>query len=201
MANTHLIRVIMTIFVDIEYTGDSMEFEAKFRKCSITLVFSSPLLLPSLSHFSLSLLYSCIPSSLTVSFIHYELWSHLFFPPISLSSLPFLPSLLPLPSSLPSSICPPPPFFHPSLHQSLPPPSYVCTEYRIPMYEVLRFVWELPSYQASVDTLTREAVQYDGTQQEIPIFLRFINMIINDATLQLDEGLEVLLLYSRNFRG
>lgn len=27
--------------------------------------------------------------------------------------------------------------------------------------------------------------------QETPLFLRFINMIINDATVQLDEGLEV----------
>ena len=26
---------------------------------------------------------------------------------------------------------------------------------------------------------------------ETPLFLRFINMIVNDATIQLDEGLEV----------
>ena len=42
-----------------------------------------------------------------------------------------------------------------------------------------------------MDRLTEEAVQYDGREQEIPTLLRFINMIINDATLQLDEGLEV----------
>ena len=32
VASAHLIRVLMRIFVDIEYTGDSMEFEAKFRE-------------------------------------------------------------------------------------------------------------------------------------------------------------------------
>ena len=42
-----------------------------------------------------------------------------------------------------------------------------------------------------MEALSAEAVQYDGREQEIPTLLRFINMIINDATLQLDEGLEV----------
>ena len=59
------------------------------------------------------------------------------------------------------------------------------------MYEVLKFVWVLPSYRASVELLSRRAVEYDGREQEMPILLRFINMIINDATVQLDEGLEV----------
>ena len=59
------------------------------------------------------------------------------------------------------------------------------------MYEVLKFLWGLPSYQSSIKALGHEAVRYEGTQQEIPILLRFINMIINDATVQLDEGLEV----------
>jgi hypothetical protein len=96
VACAHLIRVLMRIFVDIEFTGDSMEFEAKFQ-------------------------------------------------------------------------------------------------YRLPMYEVLKFVWVLPSYHASVECLSREAVQYDGSEQEIPTLLRFINMLINDATVQLDEGLENLV--------
>lgn len=59
------------------------------------------------------------------------------------------------------------------------------------MYKVLQYVWDLPSYRPSVDLLTSEAVQYDCKEQEIPPLLRFINMIINDATIQLDEGLEV----------
>ena len=37
---------------------------------------------------------------------------------------------------------------------------------------------------------TQQAVQsYDGS--EIPLFLRFINLMLNDATVQLDEGLQV----------
>ena len=32
VARQHLIQALMAIFVDIEFTGDSMEFEAKFRK-------------------------------------------------------------------------------------------------------------------------------------------------------------------------
>ena len=52
-------------------------------------------------------------------------------------------------------------------------------------------MWVLPTYQASVADLVQEAMDYDGSEQEIPSLLQFINMIINDATLQLDEGLEV----------
>ena len=59
------------------------------------------------------------------------------------------------------------------------------------MYNILKFVWVLPTYQASVADLVQEAMDYDGSEQEIPSLLQFINMIINDATLQLDEGLEV----------
>lgn len=59
------------------------------------------------------------------------------------------------------------------------------------MYNILKFVWELPTYQTSIKVLTAEAINYDGSEQEIPILLRFINMMINDATVQLDEGLEV----------
>ena len=32
VANVHLIPALMTIFIDIEFTGESMEFEDKFRK-------------------------------------------------------------------------------------------------------------------------------------------------------------------------
>ena len=32
VATAHLVRMLMRIFVDIEFTGDSMEFEAKFRE-------------------------------------------------------------------------------------------------------------------------------------------------------------------------
>lgn len=32
LANKHLIAALMSIFVDIEHTGESMEFEDKFSK-------------------------------------------------------------------------------------------------------------------------------------------------------------------------
>ena len=32
------------------------------------------------------------------------------------------------------------------------------------------------------------------TSHQIPLFLRFLNMIVNDATLQLDEGLQVCII-------
>lgn len=94
LASSHLIEALMTIFVDIEFTGESMEFEDKFQ-------------------------------------------------------------------------------------------------YRIPMYQILEFLWKLPSYRPSILTLSQQAVQ-SAVFLETPIFLRFINMMINDATVQLDEGLENL---------
>ena len=41
MASAHLIAAVMRIFVDIEYTGDSLEFEAKFREETSSLSFAS----------------------------------------------------------------------------------------------------------------------------------------------------------------
>lgn len=35
VATDHLLPSLMSIFVDIEFTGESMEFEDKFRKFSI----------------------------------------------------------------------------------------------------------------------------------------------------------------------
>ena len=36
-----------------------------------------------------------------------------------------------------------------------------------------------------------EQVLESNFEEDTPIFLKFINMMINDATVQLDEGLEV----------
>ena len=38
MASAHLVRMLTKIFVDIEFTGDSMEFEAKFREFTLLLL-------------------------------------------------------------------------------------------------------------------------------------------------------------------
>lgn len=64
--------------------------------------------------------------------------------------------------------------------------------YRLPMYEILEFLWTLPSYQASIDNLSEEVLAYSGVTRTTPVFLRFMNMIINDAIVQLDEGLDSL---------
>lgn len=40
---------------------------------------------------------------------------------------------------------------------------------------------------------------YEGS--EIPLFLRFINMMLNDATVQLDEGLQVGLGKRKRWAG
>ncbi len=51
---------------------------------------------------------------------------------------------------------------------------------------------DLPSHTFSSATcsLLQQAVHFTG-QLKTPLFLRFINMMINDATVQLDEGLSV----------
>lgn len=64
-------------------------------------------------------------------------------------------------------------------------------QYRLPMYDVLDFLWTIPSYRPSIDKLCQEVV-HSNELLDTPIFLRFLNMIINDATVQLDEGLENL---------
>ncbi|KAL5489656.1 hypothetical protein EMCRGX_G018774 [Ephydatia muelleri] len=63
--------------------------------------------------------------------------------------------------------------------------------YRIPMYDILEYLWNIPTYRPSIELLSEQAVKgYEGS--EIPLFLRFINMMLNDATVQLDEGLQNL---------
>jgi ubiquitin conjugation factor E4 A len=93
-ANQHLFTSLLTIFIDIEHTGDSMEFEDKFS-------------------------------------------------------------------------------------------------YRMPIYDIIKFLWEIPSYQQNLITLSKE-VEKLSSSAETPLFLRFVNMMLNDATLQLDEGLKNL---------
>jgi len=94
LASDHLLEAVLTIFIDIEFTGESMEFEDKFQ-------------------------------------------------------------------------------------------------YRLPMYEVLEFLWRLPSYKPSIETLCQQVLE-SHEQLATPVFLRFTNMMINDATVQLDEGLDYL---------
>ena len=73
------------------------------------------------------------------------------------------------------------------------------------MYAIIKFLWSIPVYQMSLVALSDEVcnmlmfytllfifqAQLIQTNSNTPLFLRFMNMIINDATLQLDEGLQV----------
>ncbi|XP_011405143.2 PREDICTED: ubiquitin conjugation factor E4 A-like [Amphimedon queenslandica] len=64
-------------------------------------------------------------------------------------------------------------------------------QYRLPMYRILSFLWNIPCYRQSLKELSDE-VDTVQISSQVPLFLRFMNMIINDATIQLDEGLQNL---------
>lgn len=72
------------------------------------------------------------------------------------------------------------------------------------MYGVIKFLWSIPAYHQNLVAIGDEVLLYlliichyyyqvDMVQSSVvtPLFLRFMNMMINDATLQLDEGLQV----------
>jgi len=60
--------------------------------------------------------------------------------------------------------------------------------YRRPMYDVMAYILELPVHQKSVKRLAKEAEENIISTQP-PLFLRFINLLVNDAIYLLDEGL------------
>ncbi|KAF0990383.1 hypothetical protein HZS_379, partial [Henneguya salminicola] len=59
--------------------------------------------------------------------------------------------------------------------------------YRFHMYKILFFIWNFPEY---VHTFKTMSTQVEMTyKEEVPIFLKFINLLINDATFLLDEAI------------
>lgn len=60
--------------------------------------------------------------------------------------------------------------------------------YRRPMYEVLAYIWNLEVHRQAIKNLASEAEQNLNSAHP-PLFLRFINLLINDAIYLLDEGL------------
>lgn len=60
--------------------------------------------------------------------------------------------------------------------------------YRRPMYEVLAYIWELDVHRDVIKKLAVEAEENIECSQP-PLFLRFINLLINDAIYLLDESL------------
>ena len=60
--------------------------------------------------------------------------------------------------------------------------------YRRPMFEILKYVWKIDEYRAKMLQLANYAEEH--ILDEIPpLFLRFVNLLVNDATFLLDEAL------------
>ncbi|CAK9829483.1 Ubiquitin conjugation factor E4 A [Anthophora retusa] len=60
--------------------------------------------------------------------------------------------------------------------------------YRRPMYVVMEYLWKIPEHRNNFIRLAEEAeVNMEAAQP--PLFLRFINLLMNDAVFLLDEAL------------
>lgn len=61
--------------------------------------------------------------------------------------------------------------------------------YRRSMHKVLQYIWRMPLHKAAMKTLADKALEsIDNT--EPPLFLRFINLLVNDSIFLLDEALD-----------
>lgn len=63
--------------------------------------------------------------------------------------------------------------------------------YRRPMYDVIKYIWTLDEFKAKFSDMAEEAERRMESETP-PIFLRFINLLINDAIFLLDEGLNYM---------
>lgn len=59
--------------------------------------------------------------------------------------------------------------------------------YRLPIYDVLKYLWPFPEYKKSIKVLCEES----DTEVEPPVFLKFLNLLVNDSTFLLDLAFEV----------
>ena len=62
--------------------------------------------------------------------------------------------------------------------------------YRLPIYDVLKYLWPFPEYKRSINVLCEES----DTEIEPPVFLKFLNLLVNDSTLLLDLAFEVTFI-------
>ncbi|KAH9494850.1 Ubiquitin conjugation factor E4 A [Bulinus truncatus] len=60
--------------------------------------------------------------------------------------------------------------------------------YRRPMYNILKYIWTIPLHKKKLKSLAEHAEE-NIMCSEPPLFLRFINLLVNDATYLLDEAL------------
>lgn len=63
--------------------------------------------------------------------------------------------------------------------------------YRRPMYEVIKYLWDLPKHRKRFTELAEESLA-NMESAKPPLFLRFVNLLINDAIFLLDEGLSYM---------
>lgn len=63
--------------------------------------------------------------------------------------------------------------------------------YRRPMYAIMEYLWQMDEQKERFQELAREA-ERDMEAVDPPLFLRFINLLINDAIFLLDESLNNL---------
>ena len=62
--------------------------------------------------------------------------------------------------------------------------------YRRPMYIIMHYIWESEKHQKVMNKLAIEAEEHIEAL-DAPLFLRFVNLLMNDATFLLDEALMV----------
>ncbi|MBN3315901.1 UBE4A factor, partial [Atractosteus spatula] len=63
--------------------------------------------------------------------------------------------------------------------------------YRRPMYPILRYMWEQDNYRESIKRLADYASE-NLEAMNLPLFLRFLNLLMNDAIFLLDEAIQYL---------
>lgn len=60
--------------------------------------------------------------------------------------------------------------------------------YRRPMYDIMKYIWEMDEYREKFVRMA-ELAENHIDDEEAPLFLRFVNLLINDAIFLLDEAL------------
>ena len=63
--------------------------------------------------------------------------------------------------------------------------------YRRPMYDIMKYIWSNADYQQKFVELAKYAEEHID-DEDAPLFLRFINLLINDAIFLLDEALNYM---------
>merc|ERR1712012_1545242 len=62
---------------------------------------------------------------------------------------------------------------------------------RRPMYDVIKYIWQLEPFKQRLREMAEQAEE-EIESETPPLFLRFLNLLINDAIFLLDEGLSYM---------